>query len=206
MTREIYLDIIRKKTGILFGVSAGVGAMSVGASGEEVARMRELGEIVGMAFQIRDDILDYDPRTDTGKPLCNDLAEQKITLPLLVVLERSGEERRAELMGRLAAIGDEGAGCLDAGMPGDFVPEACVDSESVGSGVSGADGRGVRGAREDNIAYLRDAVLAEGGIEESEKVMRSFIDRAHELLSHYPASPYRDSLGRLASYAAGRGK
>ena len=103
MTREIYLDIIRKKTGTLFGVSAGVGAMSVGAPQEKVEAMRTFGEWVGMAFQIRDDILDYDTRTDTGKPACNDLKEHKITLPLLVLLERSATERRAELLAMLAA-------------------------------------------------------------------------------------------------------
>jgi octaprenyl-diphosphate synthase len=103
MTREIYLDIISKKTGTLFGVSAGVGALSVGASREQVAAMRQFGQWVGMAFQIRDDILDYDTRTDTGKPACNDLREHKITLPLLVVLERSTPERRAELLAMLAA-------------------------------------------------------------------------------------------------------
>jgi octaprenyl-diphosphate synthase len=107
MTREIYLDIIRKKTGTLFGVSAGVGALSVGASREKVAAMRAFGEWVGMAFQIRDDILDYDTRTDTGKPACNDLREHKITLPLLVVLERSTPGRRAELLAQLAATGSE---------------------------------------------------------------------------------------------------
>jgi octaprenyl-diphosphate synthase len=107
MTREIYLDIIRKKTGTLFGVSAGVGAMSVGAPREKIAAMRSFGEWVGMAFQIRDDILDYDTLTDTGKPACNDLREQKITLPLLVVLERSSPGRRAELLARLSTAGTE---------------------------------------------------------------------------------------------------
>ncbi len=107
MTREIYLDIIRKKTGTLFGVSAGVGALSVGAGRERVAAMRSFGEWVGMAFQIRDDILDYDTRTDTGKPACNDLREHKITLPLLVILERSSDERRARLLAMLAAADSE---------------------------------------------------------------------------------------------------
>ncbi len=107
MTREIYLDIIRKKTGALFGVSAGVGALSVGASPEKVAAMRSFGEWVGMAFQIRDDILDYDTLPDPGKPACNDLREQKITLPLLVVLERSTAPFRAELLALLAAADSE---------------------------------------------------------------------------------------------------
>lgn len=102
MTREIYLDIIRKKTGSLFGVSAGVGAMSVGAPRDRIADMRAFGEWVGMAFQIRDDILDYDIEAETGKPACNDLVEHKITLPLLSVLENSSPERRAELLKMLS--------------------------------------------------------------------------------------------------------
>ncbi len=127
MTREMYLDIIRKKTGTLFGVSAAVGALSVGAAREKVAAMRAFGEWVGMAFQIRDDILDYDTLTDTGKPACNDLREQKITLPLLVVLERASEQRRAELLARLAATGSEpeNIGVLrDAVLEGGGIEEA----------------------------------------------------------------------------------
>ena len=103
MTRGIYLDIIRKKTATLFSVSAGIGAMSVGARPEQVADIRRFGEYIGMAFQIKDDILDYDTRTDTGKPACNDLKEQKITLPLLVLLEKSAPERKAELLEKLSS-------------------------------------------------------------------------------------------------------
>jgi octaprenyl-diphosphate synthase len=166
MTREIYLDIIRKKTAVLFGVSAGVGALSVGASGEQIARMREFGELTGTAFQIKDDILDYDTLTDTGKPACNDLKEQKITLPLLAVLERSTPERRAELLSKLQNIATE----------------------------------------PDNIAYLHDTVIAEGGIAEAEKVMSAYIARAVSLLAPYPVSPWHNSLTLLASYAATRKK
>ncbi len=100
MTREIYLDIVTKKTAVLFGVSAAVGAMSVGASGDDVARMRLFGEATGIAFQIRDDILDY-ASSDTGKPLCNDLVEKKITLPLLEVMEKL-PSRKEELSDMLA--------------------------------------------------------------------------------------------------------
>lgn len=127
MTREIYLDIIGKKTAVLFGVSAGVGALSVGAPREEVAAMREFGELVGKAFQIKDDILDYDTVGDTGKPACNDLTEQKITLPLLAVLEQSDEARRAELLALLAAVPEhpENIVCLhDAVIAGGGIAEA----------------------------------------------------------------------------------
>ena len=168
MTREIYLDIIGKKTAVLFGVSAGVGALSVGASREDVAAMRNFGELLGVAFQIKDDILDYDTVNDTGKPACNDLTEQKITLPLLVVLERSTEERCAELLARLAAIGT--------------------------------------GAAAENIAYLHDTVIREGGVEEAERVMHSYIARAQGILAGYPASPFREALLLLVAYAGDRKK
>lgn len=98
MSREIYLDIIYKKTATLLGTSSGVGALSVGASTESVERMVALGESLGMAFQIKDDILDYAPTQQTGKPAYGDLREGKITLPLLTVLEKSNPERRAQLL------------------------------------------------------------------------------------------------------------
>lgn len=97
-SREAYFDIIYKKTASLLSVSASAGALSVGASYERVAAMRRFGEAVGIAFQIRDDILDYMPTADTGKPSNNDLRERKITLPLIEVLESVGVEERAEIL------------------------------------------------------------------------------------------------------------
>ena len=102
MTRRTYTDIIYKKTACLLGVSASAGALAVQATRDRVALMRRFGEALGMAFQIQDDILDFQPQNRTGKPACNDLREGKITLPLLEVLERVGETRRRELLERLA--------------------------------------------------------------------------------------------------------
>ncbi len=104
MTRDIYMDIIRKKTASLMGISSGVGAMSVHAPAGETERMRLFGENLGMAFQIRDDILDFAPSSQTGKEQCNDLKERKITLPLLAVLEQAGAGERHSLLTRLAEI------------------------------------------------------------------------------------------------------
>ena len=97
-SREAYFDIIYKKTASLLSVSASAGALSVGASSADVAAMRRFGEAVGMAFQIRDDILDYTPTADTGKPSNNDLRERKITLPLIEALERCDEAKRKEII------------------------------------------------------------------------------------------------------------
>lgn len=102
MTRRDYLEIIHKKTASLIGVSASVGALAVGAPRTRVAQMRRFGESLGMAFQIQDDILDYTHTAQTGKPSNNDLYEGKITLPLLVVLEKVEPARRAELLAMLS--------------------------------------------------------------------------------------------------------
>ncbi|MBQ5718811.1 MAG: polyprenyl synthetase family protein, partial [Alistipes sp.] len=97
-TRRSYLDIIYKKTASLLGVSASAGALAVGATRDKVTTMRRFGESLGMAFQIQDDILDYTPSAATGKPVGNDLREGKITLPLLMLLEKRDEAERKVLL------------------------------------------------------------------------------------------------------------
>ena len=89
MTRELYFDIIYKKTAVLLATSAAVGALAVGADDEAIDKMFRWGRALGMAFQIKDDLLDYDADAATGKPSFNDLHEGKITLPLLCVMEQN---------------------------------------------------------------------------------------------------------------------
>lgn len=96
--RDDYFRIIYQKTASLLGVSAALGALSAGAASEDVDRMRKFGEAVGIAFQIQDDILDFNRDNNTGKPSNNDLREHKITLPMIEVMERSSEEERREMV------------------------------------------------------------------------------------------------------------
>ena len=97
-TRDDYFDIIYRKTASLLGVSAALGALSVGANRGDVERMQKFGEAIGIAFQIQDDILDYKRDNNTGKPTNNDLREHKITLPMIEVLERASEQQRKEMI------------------------------------------------------------------------------------------------------------
>ena len=99
--RSDYFAIIHQKTASLLGVSAALGALSVGANREEVERMSKFGEAIGMAFQIQDDILDYKRDNNTGKPSNNDLREHKITLPLIEVMERSESAEVEEMIALL---------------------------------------------------------------------------------------------------------
>ena len=85
-SEEVYYDVIRKKTAALFTASAEAGAISVHASDEMVKNARLFGEMIGIAFQIKDDIFDYFDSKKIGKPTGNDMLEGKLTLPALYAL------------------------------------------------------------------------------------------------------------------------
>ncbi len=110
MTRERYFDVIRRKTATLLGTACGAGAMAAGANRTAVAIARQIGDSMGMAFQIKDDILDYAPSTQTGKPTCADLREHKITLPLIILLEQATPEEELAIKEIIRGIGPDGKG------------------------------------------------------------------------------------------------
>jgi octaprenyl-diphosphate synthase len=89
INEEVYYDIIRQKTASLIASCCAVGASSSGASVEVVEKMRQFGEKIGMAFQIKDDLFDYG-ELEIGKPLGIDIREKKMTLPLIYALSQSG--------------------------------------------------------------------------------------------------------------------
>jgi octaprenyl-diphosphate synthase len=97
---EEYFEIIRKKTATLIAACTASGARSAGADANRVQQMKEFGEYVGIAFQIKDDILDYQKKGLTGKPSGNDIKDQKYTLPLILGIENSdsAEGRRIRRM------------------------------------------------------------------------------------------------------------
>jgi len=87
-----YYMVIRKKTSSLFAVAAQLGVLASGGSEEEAERMRRFGHLVGTCFQLRDDIFDYDTKTDVGKPAGNDMKEGKLTLPVIHVINKTKNE------------------------------------------------------------------------------------------------------------------
>jgi octaprenyl-diphosphate synthase len=98
ITEEVYFEIIRKKTASLMATSAAVGTCSVTDDQEIIERMRLFGEYAGIAFQIKDDLFDFQKSNFVGKPTGNDLNEKKITLPLIFALNQgSSTEKRAIL-------------------------------------------------------------------------------------------------------------
>lgn len=85
---QIYFEIIRKKTASLIASCCAAGAASVGANQHEIEKMYNLGEAIGIAFQIKDDLFDYEKDLDTGKPSGIDIKEKKMTLPLIYMLNQ----------------------------------------------------------------------------------------------------------------------
>ena len=92
ITEEVYYEIIRQKTATLIAACCAMGACSVAPQNSEIIeKMRLFGEYVGMAFQIKDDLFDY-TEDAIGKPTGIDIKEQKMTLPLIYVLNTSSEK------------------------------------------------------------------------------------------------------------------
>ena len=87
-----YYMVVRKKTSSLFAVAAQLGVLASGGSEEEAERMRRFGHLVGTCFQLKDDIFDYDTKTDVGKPAGNDMKEGKLTLPVIHVINKTKDE------------------------------------------------------------------------------------------------------------------
>tara|TARA_B110000438_G_scaffold292589_1_gene331160 strand:- start:1698 stop:2678 length:981 start_codon:yes stop_codon:yes gene_type:complete len=85
ITEDIYFKIIKQKTASLLAACCAVGAKSVNSSEDEVLKLHEFGELIGVAFQIKDDLFDYG-ETKIGKPTGIDIKERKLTLPLIYAI------------------------------------------------------------------------------------------------------------------------
>lgn len=94
---EIYFDIINKKTASLFMSCIEVGGYAVNATTDEIAPLKSFAELLGLCFQIKDDIFDYYEEKNIGKPTGNDLREGKITLPLIYALSNNSDEENESM-------------------------------------------------------------------------------------------------------------
>ncbi|WP_375238638.1 polyprenyl synthetase family protein [Aurantibacter sp.] len=97
ITEDIYYEIIRQKTATLIAACCSLGAASVKPESTEVETMRKFGELIGMAFQIKDDLFDYGTQS-IGKPTGIDIKEQKMTLPLIYALNNASKKDKKWLI------------------------------------------------------------------------------------------------------------
>ena len=97
ITEDVYYEIIRQKTATLIAACCSLGAASVKPNSPDIEIMRKFGELIGMAFQIKDDLFDYG-ETKIGKPTGIDIKEQKMTLPLIYAINNSSKKEKSWLI------------------------------------------------------------------------------------------------------------
>ena len=97
ISEDVYYDVIKQKTAALFEACCAMGALSAGASDDDIAKAKKFGQNLGVIFQIRDDIFDYYDSPQIGKPTGNDMAEGKLTLPVIYALNSTRDEAMTAL-------------------------------------------------------------------------------------------------------------
>lgn len=107
ITEEEYYDIIKAKTASLISSCCMLGAISVNATESQVEKMKNFGISAGIAFQIKDDIFDYQVNNKTGKPAGNDIQEHKMTLPLIHLLKIVDKSERRNIIRKIKYHSDE---------------------------------------------------------------------------------------------------
>ncbi len=95
---DVYFEIIRKKTASLIASCCACGASSVTKEIDIIQKMKEFGEYVGIAFQIKDDLLDFESPSKTGKPSGVDIKEKKLSLPIIYMLNNMSFLEKREIM------------------------------------------------------------------------------------------------------------
>lgn len=103
ISEDVYYQVIKQKTAALFEACSAIGALSANASEEEVDAAKLFGQNLGIIFQIRDDIFDYYDSSEIGKPTGNDMAEGKLTLPVIYALKSTGNQEMLALAKKVKA-------------------------------------------------------------------------------------------------------
>ena len=145
-SEEVYYQVINQKTAALFEACAAIGAISAGASDEDIEKASKFGQTLGIMFQIRDDIFDYYDSKEIGKPTGNDMAEGKLTLPVIYALNNTDFESMHTLARKVKA------GTIN------------LEARKVKAGTINLD----------EIAVLVEFTKQNGGIEYAERKMQEF--------------------------------
>lgn len=98
LSMDEFFEIIQKKTAALIAACTAAGAKAAGENDEVVNKMKEFGYKVGIAFQIKDDLFDYQRNGNIGKPTANDIKEKKMTLPLIYTLQKCTRKEKSEII------------------------------------------------------------------------------------------------------------
>ncbi len=175
-----YFQVIDRKSAVLLSAASQAGAILGGVTRAERRRLAEFGRELGLAFQLRDDALDYEAgEEELGKQPLDDLREGKVTLPLLLTLKRCAPAERECIVGilKLAArrAAEPGAAAT---------PEATLSDEE--------------------LRPLLDLVARHRGVEDTLRRAREHADRARGELAPFPEGPSKQALLEAADFAVAR--
>ena len=109
ITEDVYYEIITAKTASLIASCCATGAASAGCDKEMIKRMHDFGECVGIAFQIKDDLFDYEQTEQTGKPRGIDIKEHKMTLPVIFALQNVTNEKKRFMINTIKSHSEDKA-------------------------------------------------------------------------------------------------
>lgn len=199
ISEEAYYDVIRCKTASLFSACSQLGAMLAKADDNQIEALRLFGEYLGIAFQIRDDMLDYTSTANIGKPAGNDMKEGKLTLPVIYVVNK-------------LSAADSAASCVDGSLDASSstLNETLDASSSTSLNRTSIKELALKvrhnEATDAEIAQLVELTVGEGGLEYASQCMDRFADQALEQLNVLPQSEYVDSLRAFANLVVKRDK
>jgi octaprenyl-diphosphate synthase len=182
-----YYEVIERKSAVLLSAACEIGAVLGEVTRGESRRVAEFGRELGIAFQVRDDVLDY--RADEavlGKPQCADLREGKITLPLLLTLKRCTTSEREEIAGIL-----KNAARL-------------ADATLAGGGQESEDSKATERSSALDFGPVLALIERYRGIEDSMRRAEEHRSKAAAAIAAFPESHAKRSLLDLAEYAVQR--
>lgn len=149
ISEDIYYQVIKQKTAALFEACCAMGALSAGASQEDIKAARMFGQNMGIIFQIRDDIFDYYDSPEIGKPTGNDMAEGKLTLPVIYAVNKTQDAEMLQLAHKVK----------DRTVTPDEIARL-VDFTKSHGGIEYAHGR-MGDFRSDALAFLQNNVQSQ---------------------------------------------
>lgn len=161
-----YFDIIQKKTASLIASCTKCGAQSTSNNAEVQEKMKQFGSYAGLAFQIKDDMFDYQSKGLIGKPTANDIREKKFTLPLILALQKADSKQGKHIIKLV----------------------------------------GQNNKTTTTVNEIIKFVIDNGGLEESEKYLNDFKNKALSILNEFDNSEAKESLASLVEYVISRKK
>ena len=205
VTEKQYYQVIERKSAVLLSAACEIGAVLGDVTRGEVRRVAEFGRELGIAFQVRDDVLDYEAdEAELGKPPCADLREGKVTLPLLFTLKRCTGNERA-LIGDVLKTASQialqnhaqaGANLSFPSKQSSLSRQSSLSEQSATSTAAPTDGL--------NLEPVTDLVNRYRGVRDSMRRASEHAEKAAAAIAAFPESSAKASLLDLAEYAVSR--